>query len=66
VCVVKVCVCVCVCLCVSKELDQAVTAEQYERAAELRDRLRHIDEAPTSPQVVKQARRKASKPPKKD
>lgn len=50
----------------TKELDQAVTAEQYERAAELRDRLRHIDDAPTSPQVVKQARRKASKTPKKD
>ena len=27
----------------SKELDQAVAAEQYERAAKLRDRLRSLD-----------------------
>lgn len=27
-----------------KELDEAVIAEQYERAAELRDRLRHLNE----------------------
>ncbi len=50
----------------TKELDQAVTAEQYERAAELRDRLRHIDEATASPQIAKQAKRKAKRSPKKD
>ena len=50
----------------TKELDQAVTAEQYERAAELRDRLRHIDETPASSQITKQAKRKAKRPPKKD
>ncbi len=33
-----------------KELDQAVTAEQYERAAQLRDRLRNLTpEAPAAP-----------------
>jgi protein arginine kinase activator len=39
-----------------KELDQAVAAEQYERAAQLRDRLRNLSpETPASPEA-KQAR----------
>lgn len=43
-----------------KELDQAVAAEQYERAAELRDRLRNLD--PTK-RPSSGARRRAPKSP---
>ena len=45
-----------------RELDEAVAAEQYERAAKLRDRLRNIktDDPPIPQTTVRKARRTSS------
>ncbi len=42
----------------TKELDQAVAAEQYERAAKLRDRLRNMDKKLSTQEVEGEANAK--------